>query len=113
MDFEQHIDRAVAPGCLHLNSLRESLTINRMDHRNERSDILDFIGLEVADHMPLDVVWQSFVLGTKFLRTALAKDTLTRLVCLRNRLDGVGFRHRYERHPLRQRRTHTLQLTFY
>ena len=71
-----------------------------MNQRYEWGDVLHLIGLQMTYHMPLDIVRQSLILGFQLLRTTLAKDPLSCIVCLTNGLCGVGLRYGYKRYIL-------------
>ena len=56
--------------------------IHGLDHVHVREDQFQFIGLEMADKMPLDVRWHLRDLGGKFLGAAFGKDALTGVIGL-------------------------------
>ena len=45
-----------------------------MDHGNKRSDVFNFIFLQMSDLMPLYILWQYFIFGYHFLHFILAEE---------------------------------------
>ena len=84
-----------------------------MDQRHERGDILHLVGLQVADHVPLDILGQHVVFFTQLLRTALAENAVPGIVGLADRPGGVGLRHGDQRDILGQGAAHEGQLVCY
>ena len=113
VDLEQDVDHTAAAGRLRLNRLGEAGAVHRMDQLHERRDVLDLVGLQVADHVPLDILGKQLVFLAKLLRAALAEDALSGVVGLADQLRRVGFRDGDQRHPRRQRLPHKGQLGCY
>ena len=106
MYLQQNLDRAAAFGGLALDGFGQTRAVHRMDQRDERRDIFDLVGLQVADHMPLDILGQRLVFFAQLLRTALAEDAVSRVVGFAYRLHGVGLRHGDQRDVFGQRAAH-------
>ena len=106
VDFEQDLDRPAAFGGFALDGLGQPRAVDRMDQRDERGDILHLVGLEVADHVPFDILGQQVVFFTQFLWAALAENTVPGIVGLADRPGGVGLRHGDQRDILGQRTAH-------
>ena len=111
--LQKNPDRTPALGRLALDGLGQPGAVNRLDQRHERGDVFDLVGLQVADHMPLDVLGQGFVFFAQLLRTALAEDAVAGIVSLADHLRGVGLRDGDQRDLRRDRRAHERQLTSY
>ena len=56
MYLQQNLDRAAAFGGLALDGFGQTRAVHRMDQRDERRNIFDLVGLQVADHVPLDIL---------------------------------------------------------
>ena len=59
-------------------------------------DVLNLVGLQMPNHMPLYIGGELWVLGYELLWATLAKDALPSLVSLAYSLYGVKFRHSHE-----------------
>ena len=99
-DLQKAINRATTLRRLLLNSLRQALAIKRLNKMDIGCDILHLIGLQMTNHMPLNIIGQHRLLCFQLLRTALAKGSLTSIVSLLQRLNGVELRHRQQLHAL-------------
>ena len=113
VDLQEDFERPAALGRLALDRLGQPRAVDRMDQRDERGDVFDLVGLQVADQVPLDVLGQGFVFFAQFLRAALAENAVAGVVGRADRLRRVGFRHGDQLHPLGKRRAHERQLTGY
>ena len=97
MNFEQDVDDAVVFDRLLVDRFDEPLAVRRLNQRNERSDEFYLVGLQVAYHVPLDIFGQGLVLGSQFLRTALAENALSCGISLFDPGRGVRFGYCYQR----------------
>ena len=84
--FKKDIDDTAVGGAPGVYSLKEVKGIHRLDQVHVREDKFQFIGLEMADKMPLDVRWHLRHLCSKFLGAALGKDALTGVICFHKTL---------------------------
>ena len=74
-----------------LDRLGQPNAVERMDHRHERHDHLHFIGLQMADQVPFDVLGKLLVLLSHLLRPVLSENPLAGFVSLHDPLGRVGF----------------------
>ena len=74
---------------LAVDGLQQAEAIDRMDEVHKRYNLLDLVGLQMADEMPADVFGQGFVLRQQLLYAALAKIAFPCLVGLDDGLVGV------------------------
>ena len=51
-----------------------------MDEGHIRSHVLDFVGLQMADEVPFDVLGKGFVLHGHFLHLRFSEDALSSVV---------------------------------
>jgi hypothetical protein len=65
--------------------------------RAEFEQVAHFVGLEMSDEMPVDVVGQERDLLFEFLDSALAEMSLSGVVRFAYRLYGVELTHAHER----------------
>jgi hypothetical protein len=86
VEFQKDVDDAAVGGAPGVYSLKEVKGIHGLDQVHVREDQLQFIGLEMADKMPLDVRRHLGHLCGKFLGTALGKDALTGVICFHKAL---------------------------
>ena len=84
--FKKDIDDTAVGGAPGVYSLKEVKGIHGLDQVHVREDQLQFIGLEMADEMPLDIRWHQRNLGSEFLGAALGKDALTGVICFHKAL---------------------------
>ena len=84
--FKKDIDDTAVGGAPGVYGLKKVKGINGLDQVHVREDQLQFIGLEMADKMPLDIRWHLRHLCSKFLRAALGKDALTGVICFHKSL---------------------------
>ena len=56
-----------------------------MNHGDVGCDVLHFVGLQVADEMPLNIGGQGSLLLAQFLFLAFSEDALSGFVCSQNR----------------------------
>lgn len=104
-DMYLHEDgnRASATSCLLVYLVQQVIAVNGMDETDERRDILYFIRLQVPNEMPLNVLWQFFMLLDEFLDMALAEDALTAFVGLTNERGRVVLADGYKADTFGQR----------
>ena len=62
-----------------------------MNHGDVGCDVLHFVGLQVADEMPLNIGGQGSLLLAQFLFLAFSEDALSGFVCSLNRFVRVKF----------------------
>ena len=91
MDLQQYVDRTARSGSGFLDRLGQPNAVERMDHRHERHDHLHFIGLQMADQVPFDVLGKLLVLLSHLLRPVLSENPLAGFVILHDPLGRVGF----------------------
>ena len=86
VEFKKDVDDTGVGSAPGIDSLKEVKGIHGLDQVHVREDKFKFIGLEMADKMPLDVRWHLRHLCSKFLRAALGKDALTGVICFHKSL---------------------------
>ncbi len=91
MYLEQAGDDAVAFLTLLTDFCQEFVRVNSMDETDERGDVFDFVGLQMADKVPTDVFGELFVFLAQLLHVTFAKNALTGIVCLHNGFSRVVF----------------------
>ena len=98
VDFHQHVDDAVVPGCFLFNLFRQAQRVHGMDEAHLVNDVFHFVALQMADHMPLRGLAQDLVLLLQLLHVVFAE----RLLPFRQQdpdiLNGFGLAHRQQRH---------------
>ena len=80
VEFQEDIHNAVvgyAPG---VDGFQKMKRVNGLDQSHIGQDKFEFIGLEMADKMPLDIWRHEWNLGGEFLGAALGKDALTGVI---------------------------------
>ena len=77
MYLQEDINDASAFLCLFVNLFQQFKRIDCLYHGDIRSDILDFVGLQMTYEMPLDILRECLHLLAKFLFVALTEDALT------------------------------------
>lgn len=80
MELEQTTYRTLVNGSLTVHFLQESKTVNTMNQMHIRNDIFDFVGLQMTNKMPTDILGQMFVLGFQFLCPVLSEMALSQLI---------------------------------
>ena len=106
MEFEQDVDDAVVLRRLLVDLAEQLERIDRLHHRDIGRDIFHLVRLQVADEVPLDVLWQRLHLLAQLLLMALAKDPLSRLVGRQDVLVGMILADGHQLHPLGQMAEH-------
>ena len=91
MKFKKDVDDAAIGSAPGVYGLKEMEGIYGLHKLYIRENQLQFIGLEMADKMPLDIRWHLRDLGGKFLRAALGKDALTSVICFHKALYRMEF----------------------
>ncbi len=66
-----------------------------------RKNLTHLIGLKMTYEMPLHIVRHRHGFGAELVGTALTKYTLTGIISLPQRFQGVEFRHSDENNPIR------------
>lgn len=80
MKFEKDIDNSIVICPPALDGFQETQRINGLHKRRIRQDHLQFVGLEMAYKMPLDVGRQNLDFSGELLRTVLPETTLTGII---------------------------------
>ena len=102
IDLQEDIDYAVIGRTPVLDGIEKMHGIDRLDKGNVRQYQLKFVGLKVANEMPLHVGWHQRNLGRKFLWTAFSKNTLPGLISLAKSFHRMELGYSNKRHPLRK-----------
>ena len=92
MDLQQHIDGAanLGSGGIHVAQMLQG--VDSVDHADEGDVVLELLGLEVADEVPLDVGRQEGGLVAQLGGVVLAEEALSSTVGLEDVLHGLEFR---------------------
>ena len=72
-------DASKASGLL-VDLAKQVVAIDGMNEADERGDVLHFVGLQVPNEVPFDVLGQGFVLLHHFLHMTFAEDALSCIV---------------------------------
>jgi hypothetical protein len=67
-----------------------------MHQVNEGGKVLNLVGLDVPNHVPLDVSGEAFGLSLHVLNAVFAKSPLARRIGFQNGGIGLGFADRYQ-----------------
>ena len=99
VEFKKDVDDTGVGSAPGIDSLKEVKGIHGLDQVHVREDKFKFIGLEMADKMPLDVRWHLRDLGGQFLGTAFGKDALAGVVGLHKALYRMKFGNGHKFYP--------------
>ena len=97
--FKKDVDDTRVGGAPGVYGLKEMEGIYGLHKLYIRENQLQFIGLEMADEMPLDIRWHLRHLCSKFLRAALGKDALPGVVGLHEAVYGMELGNGYKLYP--------------
>ena len=84
--------------------LAESMLWMSVTKGNERDDVFDFVGLQVADEVPLDVLRQCLMLVAHLKGMVFAENALSGVVGFLQVADRLGLADGYQSHAFWQRR---------
>lgn len=90
MELEEAVDDAVVLGGFLVYGLQQREGVDAVDERDVGDNVLDFIGLEVSDEMPLDVLGELGMLVAHFEGFVFAEEALPKVVGVGYHLDGLG-----------------------
>ena len=76
MKFQENVHGSVVGQGPGLDGIQQMERVNRLNQRNIREDQFQFIGLQMADKMPLNIGRHLGNFGCQFLRTAFGKNPL-------------------------------------
>ena len=83
--------------------------IYRLNHSHVRQHQLQFVGLQMADKMPLHIGGHLRRLGRQLLRAVLAKQALSGIVSLHQAFHRMKLGHGHQTYIGRERRTEGLK----
>lgn len=95
--LQQDVYLAVDAGRLALDGVQQTLAVHTLDEVNEGDDEAHLVGLQMANHMPADVLGQGLVLGDEFLHPALAEVAFAYGVGFLDQGDGVELADAHQR----------------
>ena len=91
MNLQQAINNSIAATSLPVYLLKQLETVNGMNKVYEGRDILYFVGLEMPDQMPVDVVGQSLIFWRDLLNAVFAKVAVPGIVSFFDYFNGLRF----------------------
>lgn len=97
MEFKKNIHYPAVLKRPSVDGLQQMQGIHGLDQGDIRQHQFEFVGLEMADKMPLNVGGHLRHLGGKFLGTVLRKETLSRVIRLHEPFHGMEFGNRHQR----------------
>ena len=104
VEFQEDGNDPVIGSAPLLNGIQKVDGIHRLNHRGIWQDQLEFIRLQMADKMPLNIRRHLRNLGSKLLRPVLAEQPLPGLIGFLQGRYRVELGHGHQPHPLREHR---------
>ena len=98
MQFQEHTHGLRVEESPSVYGIQQTDRIDRLDHVGIWKDKFEFVGLEMADEMPLDIRGHLRDFGGKFLGTALGKDALAGIIGLHQAFDRMEFGNCHQFH---------------
>lgn len=111
--FQQDIDGPGIDRGPIINQIKQVTRIHRLDQRGIRKNQLQFVGLEMADEMPLDILRELKGLGGKLLRTVLSETALAGLIGGQNVRERMEFGNCHQFNPRWQFLFDIIKILFY
>ena len=91
MKLHEHFCYNTGTVCLVVNTFEKVDGVDALDKGSPADDLTHFVGLEMANEMPSDVVGHERNLSGQLLSAALAENALSGTVGLAKRIDGMEF----------------------
>src|SRR3989339_1373586 len=73
-----------------------------MNHGNVRNNALSLVSLQMTDKVPLDIIWEEWLLREQLLNPVFSKDPLSGLVSFPDGFCRMVLRNGNKSHPIRQ-----------
>ncbi len=96
VNLQQTFDHPIVFFRLFVNFLQDFQTIHRVNQRHKGRDVFHLIGLQMADHVPRNVLGKLFVFFGHFLRLVLAKQLTACFIGFLQHSYGLGFGYGYK-----------------
>ena len=93
INFNQDIHQTVLFCCFCLDCFCKSKRINGMNQCCFSNQILNFISLKMADHMPWNIFWKFFIFVSEFLYFVLAELPDTKVINFLQHRNRLRFAH--------------------
>ena len=93
VNLKQHLDFAVEFRRFAFHDVQHFQAIHAMDEVHKGQEILDFVGLDVANHVPSNVAGKALGLAHQFLHAVFPKVPLTGVIRVHQVFVGLGFAH--------------------
>ena len=91
MKFQENVHHPAVGQRPIVNGFQQMNGVNRLNQRNIREDQFQFIGLQMADKMPLNIGRHLGNFGCQFLRTAFGKNPLPSGISLPDLFNRMEF----------------------
>src|SRR6056297_1562465 len=88
--LKQNLEHPVSLLPFLIDHLQKLGFIHTMNKAYKRGDVFDFIGLQMPDHVPFNVLGELFIFIRQLLHPVFPEDFMTCLIGFHNRLHGLG-----------------------
>ena len=96
VELQQAVHNAVVLFGFLVDGFEQVGRVDAVDERDKGDDVFDFVGLQMADEMPLDILREHLMLVAHFKGMVLAENALTSIVGFLQVADGLGLADGYQ-----------------
>ena len=96
--FDQDRNDSIMFCSLLVNRLGKRIGIDGMNQMNIFRDILDFVALQMTDHMPTNILREIIMLFSELLNIVFTEVSVTCFIEFHDSFFGLRFTDRYDRH---------------